>query len=177
MLIMNYFEFYNIQETFTPNQKLVKQKFYELSRTYHPDFFVNESEEKQKEILELSTFNNKAYQTLSNPDKLTEYLLSLKGEINENEKYALPEDFLLEMMDVNEALMELDVEPNLASISAIKEQVNAVESNLLMQQKVLSDNYNTTNDASILKDIKDIYYRKKYLLRIRESINKFAART
>ena len=173
---MTYFEFYNIQETFTPDQKLVKQKFYELSRTYHPDFFVNESEEKQKEILELSTFNNKAYQTLSNPDKITEYLLNLKGEINENEKYALPQDFLLEMMDVNEALMDLDVEPNLASISAIKEQVNAVESNLLMQQKVLSDNYNSTNDGSILKEIKDIYYRKKYLLRIRESINKFATR-
>ena len=174
---MNYFEFYNIPETFTPDQKLVKQKFYELSRTYHPDFFVNENEEKQQEILELSTYNNKAYQTLSNPDKLTEYLLNLKDEITENEKYALPQDFLLEMMDVNEALMELDIEPNSASISAIKEQVNAVESNLLMQQKVLSDNYNSTNDDSILKEIKDIYYRKKYLLRIRESINKFATRT
>ena len=174
---MNYFEFYTIPETFTPDQKLVKQKFYELSRTYHPDFFVNENEEKQQEILELSTLNNKAYQTLSNPDKLTEYLLILKGEINENEKYALPQDFLLEMMDVNEALMELEFEPNLASITAIKEQVNMVESNLLMQQKILSDSYDSTNDSPILKDIKDIYYRKKYLLRIRESINKFAART
>lgn len=174
---MNYFKFYNIQETFTPNQKLVKQKFYELSRTYHPDFFVNESEEKQQEILELSTFNNKAYQTLSNPGKLTEYLLNLKGEITENEKYALPQDFLLDMMDVNEALMELEFEPNSASILAIKEEVNSIESNLLSQQKLLSDSYESTNDASILKDIKDIYYRKKYLLRIRESINKFAART
>jgi molecular chaperone HscB len=174
---MTYFEFYNIPESFTPDQKLIKQKFYELSRVYHPDFFVNESEQKQQEILELSTYNNKAYQTLSNSNKLTEYLLNLKGEINENEKYALPQDFLLEMMDVNEALMELEFEPDLESISTITKQVNAIESNLLEQQKVLSGSYSATNDTSLLKDIKDIYYRKKYLLRIRESINKFAPRT
>lgn len=173
---MTYFEFYNILESFTPDQKLIKQKFYELSRTYHPDFFVNESEEKQQEVLELSTYNNKAYQTLSNPNKLTEYLLNLKGEINENEKYALPQDFLLEMMDVNEALMELEFEPNSEAISTINEQISTIELNLLVQQKALYVSYSATNDGSILKDIKDNYYRKKYLLRIRESINKFATR-
>jgi len=173
---MNYFDFYNIQLSFLPDPKLVKQKFYELSRTYHPDFFVNENEEKQQEILELSTYNNKAYQTLSNPNKLIEYLLSLKGEISESEKYALPQSFLLEMMDINEALMDLEFEPNNEAILAIGEQIYIVEQNLLMEQNMLLNKYETTNEDFILKDIKDNYYRKKYLLRIRESINKFATR-
>ncbi len=173
---MNYFEFYNLTPTFTPNQQLVKQKFYELSRTYHPDFFVNESDEKQQEILELSTYNNKAYQTLTNPNKLTEYLLGLNGEISESEKYTLPQSFLLEMMDVNEALMELEFSPNTEAILAINTQVNQIEENLFSQQKVLFNTYEATKEPAVLKEIKDIYYRKKYLLRIRESINKFATR-
>ncbi len=164
---MTYFEFYNIQPTFTPNQKLVKQKFYELSRTYHPDFFVNESEEKQQEILELSTYNNKAFQTLSNHNKLIEYLLSLNGEISESEKYALPQSFLLEMMDVNEALMELEFETKPEAILAISTQISEVEENLLAQQNVLFNNYEATKEPQVLKEIKDIYYRKKYWLLLR----------
>jgi molecular chaperone HscB len=160
-----------------PDQKLVKQKFYELSRTYHPDFFVNESEAKQQEILELSTYNNKAYQTFTHPDKLIEYMLSLNGEISESEKYALPQSFLVEMMDINEALMELEFEPNTQAILAISTQINQVDENLFAQQKVLFNTYEGTKEPSVLKQIKDIYYRKKYLLRIRESINKFATRT
>ncbi len=48
---MNYFEFYNIPVSFLPDQNLVRKKFYAFSKDYHPDFFVNESEEKQNEIL------------------------------------------------------------------------------------------------------------------------------
>lgn len=173
---MTYFEFYNIEPSFTPDQKLIKQKFYELSRNYHPDFFVNEREEKQQEILELSTYNNKAFQTLSNPDKLTEYLLSLNGEISESEKYTLPQSFLLEMMDVNEALMELEFEANAEQLLSIIQKIDVIETDLRKQQNMVFNTYETTKSALLLKEIKDIYYRKKYLLRIRESINKFATR-
>src|SRR5579883_1551452 len=74
---MNYFEFYNIPESFDPDQAELKRTFYSLSKQYHPDFHANEDEAKQQEILELSTLNNKAYQTLSDPDKRLEYILKL----------------------------------------------------------------------------------------------------
>ena len=32
--------------------KQVKQKFYELSRRYHPDFYTNVSDQEQEEVLE-----------------------------------------------------------------------------------------------------------------------------
>ena len=101
---MDYFEFYDIPLSFQPDQALVKKKFYALSKEFHPDFYITESEEKQQEILDLSTLNNKAFQTLSNPDKLLPYILQLKGVLTEGEKYALPQDFLMEMMEVNEAI-------------------------------------------------------------------------
>jgi len=76
---LNYFELYNLPISFQIDNALVKKKFYELSKRYHPDFYVNESDEKQAEILELSTLNNKAYQVLSDPLKRIEYVLSLNS--------------------------------------------------------------------------------------------------
>lgn len=176
---MNYFEFYEIPHTFQPDQALVKKKFYSLSKSYHPDFFVNESEEKQAEILQLSTLNNKAFQTLSHPDKLLAYLLSLKGELVEGEKYGLPQTFLMEMMEVNEALMELEFDTDEEQLKKLTQTVADLENDLNTELEVLTTGFELANEQvqqQLLPQIKDIWYRKKYMLRIRESINKFATR-
>jgi molecular chaperone HscB len=176
---MNYFQFYDIPLSFNPDQTLVKKKFYELSKTYHPDFYINESEEKQQEILEKSTLNNKAYQTLSNTAKLLPYLLSLQGVLLEGEKYNLPQSFLMEMMEVNEALMELEFDADEEGIEKAITDVELMEKSLeneLSRAIVQYENEAEEVKNIVLDLIKDIYYRKKYLLRIRESIDKFATR-
>jgi molecular chaperone HscB len=176
---MNYFEFYALPESFNIDESLVKRKFYEFSKTYHPDFYINDPEEKQQEILELSTVNNKAYQVLSNPQRRLEYLLHLHGHALEGEKYQLPQEFLMEMMDVNEALMELEMDPDENILSNSIEQIAEIESNLKSDLSSLTSGFETNDDTkkeTLLLKIKDIYYRQKYLLRIRESLNKFATR-
>jgi molecular chaperone HscB len=176
---MNYFDFYAIPESFNIDESLVKRKFYELSKTYHPDFHINDSEEKQQEILELSTVNNKAYQVLSNPQKRLEYILHLHGHVLEGEKYQLPQEFLMEMMDVNEALMELELDADQAVLESTKKQIEDIETGLKLNLSALTEGFESKESAekeSLLLKIKDIYYRQKYLLRIRESLNKFATR-
>ena len=93
---MNYFELYEIPVGFSPNQDLIKQKFYALSKKYHPDFYINESQEKQDEVLELSTLNNKAFQVLKDDQKRLHYILELKGQLVEGENHSLPQDFLMQ---------------------------------------------------------------------------------
>lgn len=176
---MDYFEFYDIPLSFQPDQALVKKKFYALSKAFHPDFYIGETEEKQQEILDLSTLNNKAFQTLSNPDKLLPYILELKGVLTEGEKYALPQDFLMEMMEVNEAIMELELQEDESQASKVLQEVDDFENSLNteFQEAVVKFEQSAEADqAAALLQIKDIWYRKKYLLRIRESINKFASR-
>jgi molecular chaperone HscB len=173
---MNYFEFYDMPESFTLDETLIKKQFYKLSKAYHPDFYANEDEAKQQEILELSTLNNKAYQTLSNPAKRLEYILRLHNLVSEGAKPQLPADFLMEMMDINERLMEVNDAHELGSITG---EVLAVEGDINEKLESLTADYIMLDDTakeSRLNQIADIYYRQKYLLRIKESLDTFASR-
>jgi len=176
VFIMNYFDFYNIPESFNPDQAALKKTFYRLSKQYHPDFYANEDDAKQQEILELSTLNNKAYLALSDPAKLLEYILRLHDLVSEGAKPQLPADFLMEMMDINERLMEVDDQQQLGHITA---EVLAIEGDINDELAGLTNDYQQLDDTAKenrLNDIANLYYRQKYLLRIKESLDTFAAR-
>lgn len=174
--MVNYFEFYGIKESFSPDVEKLKKKFYELSKQYHPDFHANEDEAKQQEILEMSTLNNKAWQTLSDPYRRLEYILKTHDLLQEGAKPQLPSDFLMEMMDINERLMEIEDAGQLARLTS---EVLAVEDDIQAKIEKATAGYDQLDDTakeSRLNEIADCYYRQKYLLRIKESLNTFATR-
>jgi molecular chaperone HscB len=173
---MNYFEFYDLPESFALDAALIKKKFYELSKRYHPDFYANEDDAKQQEILELSTLNNKVYQVLTDPGKRMEYILKQHGLLTDGEKYELAPEFLMDMMDINEALMEVD---DAAALNTIKAQISDTEERLNNQLTTHITNYQAEDEVAKqleLKAIKDIYFKQKYLLRIKDTLDTFAAR-
>ena len=176
---MNYFEFYNIPISFYPDENLIRQRFYAYSKEYHPDFYANESAEKQAEILELSTLNNRAYQTLNNPEKRLKHILELNGMLEDGDKYTLSQGFLMEMMDINESLMDIEIDADEERLSILTNSIaklfEELEDELLIQTKDF-EQLKPEQQITILQKVKDIYYRKKYLLRIKDSLNKFAAR-
>ncbi len=169
---MNYFELYDLPVSFNPDQNQVKQQFYALSKRYHPDFYINESGAKQDEVLELSTLNNKAFQVLKNPQKRLHYILALKGELVEGENYLLPQSFLMDMMEVNEMLMDLSFDEDVVKLSELKNQIANIEASLSTELTQLTTDYDNGggNRESLLKAIKDIYYRNKYIARIKEKL-------
>lgn len=176
----NYFEFYDIPESFLPDEGLIKQKYYAFSRQYHPDFHANETPEKQSEILALSTLNTNAYRTLSHPDKRMQYILQQHNLLEEGKNNELPQDFLLEMMDLNEQLMEMEFDYNAAVLEKVSQEVAglaaALDADILptLQQYPMLEGF--TRDEA-LQQVKTYYLKKKYLLRIQESLSKFASRS
>ncbi|RZK49294.1 MAG: Fe-S protein assembly co-chaperone HscB [Pedobacter sp.] len=170
---MNYFEFYAIPVQFHPDPQVVKQTFFSNSKKFHPDFYVSASEEKQAEVLEMSSFNNKAFQTLKNEALLIPYVLEILGQLKAEEHYQLPQSFLMEMMDINEALMDVQMDPNPEQLQAVKQQIETFEINLQGALNNLTKQYDANpNDNQVLVEIKDLYFRNKYLMRLKAQLEK-----
>lgn len=169
---MNYFELYNIPVSFQPDLILIKKKFYELSRQYHPDFFTNSSEEEQVEVLEKSSLVNKAFKTFSNPDETIKYVLQLKGLLEEEEKYQLPPDFLMEVMEINEQLMDAKIDVATEKIQGYTTQVSTLQNEIYEPVKQIVEHYQEGNiSEKELLQVKEYYYKKKYLNRILAGLN------
>jgi len=172
---MNYFEFFDIPIAFKLDEADLKSRFYEHSKKYHPDFYTLESEEKQAEILELSTLNNEAYRTLADFDKRMKYILEKKGILQEEGKNEIPQDFLMEMMELNEALMELEFDFEEAIYQDALQKIQQAESAIFQEITTIIEHYDDQKATPAeLSAVKDFFLKKRYLLRIRENLSKFA---
>ena len=158
---MNYFELFEIPITPEVNQVELNKKYLALQRKYHPDFFTNASEDEKSEALERSSLINEGLKTLKNPENTLQYVLQLKGLIEPEEKYRLPNDFLMEMMELNEELDE-------QSLTAIK----AYETGLYKEVQPILQGYDDQKiTAEELARLKEYYYKKKYLRRMVDRIS------
>ena len=165
---MTYFELFEIPIQLKVNTALLSKKFFELSKKYHPDYFANESEEIQAEVLEKSALLNKAWKTFQSSDATIKYVLQEKGLLEEEEKYELPTAFLMEVMDINEQLMEIDEISNTKELSSI---ISQLSSQIYAPVKEVVENYQyaTATEKQLLQ-VKEYYYKKKYLDRIRQQL-------
>ena len=158
---MNYFELFEIPVSIKVDKSLLNKKYVALQRKFHPDFFTQSTETEQAEALEQSSIINKAIKTLQNEDATIKYILQLKGLLEEDEKYALPPDFLMEMMDLNEA------DPADGKLQAV------IYSNQIHSEiKPIIDQYDDTiiTPEALLR-LKEYYFKKKYLQRILDRID------
>ncbi|MFK7936051.1 MAG: Fe-S protein assembly co-chaperone HscB [Saprospiraceae bacterium] len=172
---MNYFEFYELPISFKVDKAALKRTFYANSKKYHPDFYTLESAEKQAEILQLSTLNNQAYKTLNDFDRRMKYVLDLKEAMAAEGENKLPQDFLMEMMDLNEILMELEFDFDESQYKKAEEELATQEKTLYEQVSKIIENYDDSTATPIdLEQVKNYYLKKRYLLRIQENLSKFA---
>ena len=138
---MDYFELFNIPVNLSVDKDSIKQKFYELSRKYHPDFYSQASEEEQAVVLEKSAMVNKAFKTFNNAVETVKYVLQLKGLLEEEEKYQLPKDFLMDVMDVNEQLMDAKMEGDETLLQSIKEEITNLKTAIYEPVKSIVEHY------------------------------------
>lgn len=170
---MKYFEMYELPVSFLLDEKLIRQKFLDLTKKYHPDFFTQSSGKTQQEALELTTLNNKAFQTLSDFHKRMQYILKEVGVLEEEEKYQLPQIFLMEMMDLNEMLAEMKFDPDPNKKEEVIAHLQETAKHLYKEAEPFLIGYDWQNtDLETYKHIKEYYYKSRYLARIKDQIEK-----
>ena len=177
----SYFQFYGLPEGFLLDEAALKAKYYQLSRELHPDFHAQETPSAQAEALRLSTLNTDAYRTLANADTRMAYLLGQHGLLEEGSaQNQLPADFLMEVMDLNEQLMELELEPDATATETLTTEVTALTDTLDAGiQPVLAGYAGLPPDhrPAALAQVKTYYLKKRYLLRLCQQLATFAARS
>jgi molecular chaperone HscB len=164
---MNYFELFELPVSLQVDKKELNTKYIALQKLYHPDFFSKSDTAEQEEMLQKSSMINRGYKVFSNEDDTIKYVLELKGLLTDNEKYDLPPDFLMEMMDINETLAE----PQNSEMEEMETKMSQLQNQLYQSVQNIIENYNddiTTNEQLLV--VKDYYYKKKYLKRILERL-------
>ena len=164
-MAMNYFELFEIPVQLKVEKASLPRKYFELSRKYHPDFFVNGSEEEKATALDKSAMLNKAFKTFQHPDETIKYVLQLKELLEEEEKYQLPAVFLMEVMEINEELMEQG--QNKILLPNLELRITQLQKEIYEPVKEIVEHYKegVTTEKELLQ-VKEYYYRKKYLDRI-----------
>lgn len=156
---MNYFELFDLPVAPTIDKSSLSKKYFELQKEYHPDFFSGSDENEKENVLQQSATINKAFKIFQDHDRTIEYFLQVTGLIIPDEKYNLPADFLMQMMEINEGLTENEEE----SLKLVKSFVEKLKEDV----KPILENYSAGNvDGVDMEKLKSYYYRRKYLKRI-----------
>ncbi len=166
---MNYFELFELPVKLKVDRNEARKKYFELTRKYHPDYFVNQGQDEQQDMLEASAQLNKALKTFSDGDETIRYVLSMKGLLEEEEKYSLPPEFLMEVMEVNEGLADAQMEGDTAKVQKLLEELSGIENEIYEPVQNIVEHYQegVTSKEELLQ-VKDYYFRKKYILRLRQ---------
>ncbi|XP_037536810.1 iron-sulfur cluster co-chaperone protein HscB [Nematolebias whitei] len=103
----SYFKIMDCDDTFTLDTQKLQTRYLQLQRSLHPDNFSQKSVKELEYSESQSALVNKAYQTLLKPLSRGLYMLELKGlHLDEGTDSEADPDFLLELMEINEAVAE-----------------------------------------------------------------------
>jgi molecular chaperone HscB len=141
---LNYFQLFAIEISFDVDFNHLSQSYQALQKAVHPDRFAHASSQEQLLAVQKSAEINDAYQTLKQPLKRAEYILTLRGVDMPNEQQSFSDtSFLMQQMELREMLGEVKFADDIDRAFNNVQQVLAQEYQQLidvMQQQILENN-------------------------------------
>ena len=168
--MINYFEFFGIDQAFFIDEDALRKNFIANSRKYHPDFHTLSNDTQQDEVLELSTINNDGYNVLKDPFRRMQHLLSLEGKMPEEGQATVPQDFLMEMMEINEALMELEFDENYSKQASVIQSIKDMEDALSKDGEMAMLAWDKDHEDAFLDQVVEYFLKMKYIKRLKEQL-------
>jgi molecular chaperone HscB len=138
--MQNHFELFQIPSTFDVDQDRLDSAYREVQGRVHPDRFVNASDAEKRVAMQWATRANEAYQTLRNPMRRARYLCELHGvDLQTESNTAMPMDFLMQQMELREALGDARASKDAAALDELDAQVRSEKKSRLAQVGKLLD--------------------------------------
>ncbi len=132
-LLSTDFQLFQIPELFCQDRATLDARWKELQREAHPDKFADQGAAAQRIAMQWSVRINEAYQRLKDPVNRAAYLCELhSAPINAENNTAMPAAFLMQQMELREALDEASTEEDLDKIGQqaaeiLREQLSKAE--------------------------------------------------
>ncbi|MCS6903836.1 MAG: Fe-S protein assembly co-chaperone HscB [Bacteroidia bacterium] len=170
----NFFQIFGLPLRYFIDTQELRNKYFELSKTLHPDFFTQSSPQEQEQKLAEAAQLNLAFKTLSSERLRLEYLLQyfgfLDSALQNQTEVQLSPTFLMEMIELNEALETATSD----ELSFLKEKLKRLEQEREeLIQKILL-NFDSIEENSLKKqELKKVllpYLELKYILRTKENL-------
>ncbi|GAA0781454.1 MULTISPECIES: co-chaperone HscB [Pseudomonadati] len=106
---MNYFELFDLVPAFDIDTANLAERYRDLQRAVHPDKFADASEQQKLLSVQRTAQVNDGYQTLKNPLRRAEHMLSLRGIDLSHETTTIRDGmFLMQQMEWREMLEDIN---------------------------------------------------------------------
>ena len=162
----NYYDFFGLPHYLDLDLKDLEQRFYTLSRQYHPDLYTLKSREEQQYALDATALLNDGYRTLRDPLARAEYLLKENGfDIGDQGSKNVPPELLEEVFELNMALEELRGGDDSArpALEEARDKFTGMRNDVDTQLKEKFAAYDRTADRGVLEEIRGILNRRRYI--------------
>ena len=104
-LTSSHFELFGLVPAFALDGARLDAAFRDIQAEVHPDRYARAGDAERRASLQMTTRVNEAYRTLKSPVRRAQYLLALNGvDVAFETETAMPQDFLLQQMELREEL-------------------------------------------------------------------------
>ncbi|MFM7330279.1 MAG: Fe-S protein assembly co-chaperone HscB [Brachymonas sp.] len=152
------FELFAVPQAFAQDRTQLDMRWKELQKEAHPDKFAAQGAAAQRIAMQWSVRINEAYQRLRDPVQRAAYLCELNGApINAESNTAMPAAFLMQQMELREALEDAATEENLDEIS---QQVSDIKRDMLSETERLIDK--DRNFTAAAQNVRALLFIQKF---------------
>ena len=101
----NHFELFGLNPAYALDLVHLDGAYRDIQSQIHPDRYANAGDAERRASMQMTTQVNEAYRVLKSPVQRAKYLLELNGvDTGFETNTAMPPDFLMEQMELREAL-------------------------------------------------------------------------
>ncbi len=181
--MINYFEVLGIPKKLSIDTTELEKIYHDLSKKNHPDFFLNQGEDKYLDALEISSQINQGYKTLKDPLSRVHYILELDAPqlLEERDKSVAP-DLLMKVMEIQETIESYHDAPDnekqrfVNELADIKNDLNDDVNNILNDINTEFKKYDEISERNgdvieTLMKLKTLLHKRNYINTLIHTIN------
>jgi molecular chaperone HscB len=164
-LSQSYFELFRQPLNFEVDLTQLHKNQQDLQAKFHPDRFVNASDQEKRLSVQQASWVNEAYQTLANPVQRARYMLEVSGlDMKDESETTSDIEFLMEQIALREQMEEArDKEDPLV-------ECDNIITNLKLRSAEISDEFSQKFEAGDLDNDKLVSRKMQFIQRILEQV-------